>query len=95
MTTSSREQVWNRIMAVQEEFNRLEDGFSAIPADRIGWWQKWRFRKSLDAMIEARGAHSHGELTHVSERRLPKLERAAKAHSSKLAKLRSALIEKA
>ncbi|HWT12213.1 MAG TPA: hypothetical protein VN231_05630 [Allosphingosinicella sp.] len=94
MTSSSREQVWQRIMAVQEEFNRLKAGFAAIPADQIGWWLRWRFEKALDAMIEARGAHSHGELTPVSEGRLPKLECAAKAYSLKLARLGRAASEK-
>ena len=87
MTSSSREQVWNRIMVVQEEFNQLQERFAAIPADRIGWWLSWRFKKAVHAMNEARGAHSHGELTHISEARLPKLERAAKAYSLKLAQL--------
>jgi len=95
MTSSSREQVWNRIMAVQEEFNRLEEGFGALPPDQISWWLRWRFKRAADAMAEARGAHSHGELTHAAEMRLPKLERAAKAYSEKLAKLRLAAIEKA
>ena len=95
MTSSPREQVWNRIMAVQEEFNRLEEGFAAVPADQIGWWLRWRFNKAVDAMIEARGAHSHGEMTHISESRLPRLERAAKAFSLKLANLRRAASEEA
>ena len=87
MTPSSRDAVWDRIMAVQEEYNRLERAFADIPADRINWWIRWRFKKSLDAMVEVRGAHSHGGSTSVSERRLPKLERAAKGYSAKLAQV--------
>ena len=90
MNSPRREQVWDRIMVVQEEFNRLERRFAAIPEDRIGWWFRWRFQHAVDAMTEARGAHSHGELTHISEARLPRLERAARAYSSKLAKLERA-----
>ena len=93
MTSSSREQVWNRIMVVQEEFNRLQERFAAIPADRISWWLRWRFNRAVDAMTEARGAHSHGELTHISDSRLPKLERAAKSYSLKLAALEGAAKE--
>jgi len=90
MMPTSRDAVWQRIMAVQHEFNRLERGFADLPADHISWWLRWRFKKSLDAMIEVRGAHSHGGSTSVSARRLPKLERAVKVYSLKLARLQTA-----
>ena len=74
MTDSHRNAIWKRIMAVQEQYNRLEREFADIPADGIGWWLRWNFNRSLDAMIQVRGAHSHGGSTSESERRLPKLE---------------------
>jgi hypothetical protein len=94
MTSASRDAVWERIMAAQEEYNRLERGFAGLPADRINWWLRCGLEKSLHAMMEVRGAHSHGGLTSEAERRLPKLERAAKAYSLRLAQLQKTVGEK-
>ena len=84
---ASREATWERIMVVQRKYNRLEETFANIPAERIGWWLRWRFERSVFVMNEVRGAHSHGSLVFESERRLPRLEHAAEAYAHKFAKL--------
>jgi hypothetical protein len=86
---ASRDATWTRIMAVQEQYNRLEETFAKIPANRVGWWLRWRFRRSVHAMVEVRGAYAHGGLVAESERRLPNLEHSARVYSCKFAELQA------